>query len=458
MPPSSYRFSPKYTMPLYRFLFFVLPLVLSLLPTSVAIAQEAPLLSLEEAINLALANNHQVQLRRIETRISANNVNPAVVGKAPQLNLNASYELGWSTTETETLPLGPGENEPFNLDGISNSLFISPEISWLLLDGKASFFRLEQLRTADLANQLALEQAMETTVLQVSRLYLQAAQQLSQRAVLVAGLDLTAERLRRTRTANRYGTNLSLLSRQIESNYKTDSIQLVNLDLAVANLKRDLNQLMGRNATLPFELQTDFFNPNRLSLPPLEAALLEQNTLLELQQRQLEVAKYDQELTQSAFRPSLSAYANVSFAYLQDDANFLQSNRALGPNVGLRFQLPISDGGARRINAENATMAIQLRELELEELRMALLKDLRNAYASYEAQLEALAIEQENLSVFEENLTFTENSFQQGTSNNLEVRAAQLELLSARERIVGYLFAVCQSELQIAYLAGLILE
>jgi outer membrane protein TolC len=195
-----------------------------------------------------------------------------------------------------------------------------------------------------------------------------------------------------------------------------------------------------------------------LDLKMLEETLRQRNTTLKLLQENVQLADLDINLSKAAYRPSLQASANISYSYLQNDANFLQVSRTIGPAVGVNFNMPIADGGARRIKKQSATLRLAQRNLERTDTEEELVKELNNAFATYENTLAQLQIERSNLKAFEQNLQNMQNMYTLGTVTNTDVRAAQLNLNAAQNRINNYQFTIKQAEVQLYLLAGLLVN
>lgn len=435
-------------------IYISLVLACSLLFSNSSIAQET--LSLDAAVQTALANNHQIQIRQYDVEMRARQVDPAMVGRRPTIDLNASYELGWSDANIETLALGPGAEgtSTMELDGISNDIIIGPQLNMVLLDGKAGKYRLEQLGTLSQLAQLQLQQTIEQTIANVSAAYLQLALQQSLMDITQQSIALSQDRLNRVQQDATYGTSSSLQQLQVEVDLKTDSASLRNLVLNYENARRNLNQLMGKPVTDVYQVADQLTIDTDLQLLELERDLRERNLLLKLGDHNVQLANLDVQLNQAAYRPSLQAYANLNLVYLQDKANFLQSNRVIGPNVGVRFNYPLYDGGARRIKVETAALAKQQKELERSSTEEELVKELYNAFAIYQNTLAQWEIEKSNLPVFEQNLLHTQNRLKLGTATQTDVRTAQLNLNAAQNRISNYQFTIKQAEISLFLLSG----
>ena len=414
-------------------------------------------LTLEQAIQTALANNHQIKISQYDLDMAKKQIHPSMVGKSPTVDLNASYEFGYSDARIETLTLGPnpeGGNTIIELNGISNDIILSPEVNLVLLDGKVSTYRLEQLESISHLSELQLRQVMEQTVANVTGAYLQMAQTQSLLEITEASLAFTQDRLNRAINDAKYGTSTSLQQLQIEVDLKTDSANWRNLMLQLANARRDLSRLMGEDNTSEFLVEMGLSLDMNLDLKTLEQQLQAQNTIIALNEEQVNQAEIDIKLAQAAYRPTLQGYANLNMVYLQDDANFLQSNRVIGPNIGVRFRYPIYDGGARKIRESTAFIAKEQKALQKEDTQLDLIKELRNTYAIYQNSKEQLRIERSNLIAFERNLENMNNNYRLGLVNNTDVRAAQLNLDAAKNRVNNYQYTIKQAEIGLQLLAG----
>ncbi len=438
---------------------FILSFLMTLLITPALQSQE--LLNLEEAIRITLENNHQIRLRKIDAEITAKQVHPAMVGRRPTIDLNASYELGYSDARIETLAGGVGGNgdaSPTDLDGISNDIVIGPELNLVLFDGGAGRYRLDQLSTSNAIAQLQLRNTTEQAIANVTNTYLQMAQEQSLLDIARQNITLTQNRLDRAIQDAEYGLSGSLQQLQIEVDLRADSAALRNRQLAYENARRNLNRQMGRATSESFVVNGQLTVVTDLSLPELEKALRQNNTSLKIGNEGIKMAAIDLQLSNTAFKPTIQGYANLNYAYLQDKASFLQTNRVLGPNVGVRLQVPLFDGGARRIKKESAVLSENQKQLEQQDIEAEMVKELQNTFATYQNTLEQWRIEKGNLRLFERNLENLQNRFLLGTATNTEVRTAQLNLNATLNRISNYQYTIKQAEVMLYLLSGKLLN
>lgn len=421
-------------------------------------AQEV--LTLDQAVQTALENNYQIRIRQYDVEISQMQVDPALVGRRPVIDLNGTYQFGWSDARIETLPIGPGpEGANVNeLNGISNTVNVGPQLNLTLIDGKAGKYQLEQFSKLSAIASLQLRQTIEQTISAVTSAYLNIAREQSLMGITRQNIELSQERLARVTQDASYGNSSSLEELQVEVDLKTDSVTLRNQALIYENAKRDLLHLMGLKLYEDYVVEEDVLINSTLRSEALEQQFLSNNTLLKISDQNVALAELDIDLAKSAYRPRLSGFANVNYNYIQDDASFLLETRTFGPNIGVNLSIPILDGGARRIRKQSAEVRMDQRTLEKEELADALLQDLRNIYATYRNTLEQLRIEKSNLRSFERNLENIEDKFRLGLATNTDVRAAQLNLNAAQNRISNYQFTIKQAEIDLYLLSGQLID
>jgi len=444
---------------MHHYIIYIVSLSLCLL-TGILQTNAQELLSLEQAIELALAHNQQIKVSQYDAEVSALQVDPSIVGRSPVLDFNANYTAGWSDASIETLPLGPtsdGDNTN-DLEGFSHTVALGPELVLLLYDGKASRYRLQQLGRQNELAKLQLQQTIENTLLNVINAYVEVARQQSLMSITRQNVLLSKDRLERAVQDASYGTSSSLDQLDIEVDLKTDSVALRNQVLQYENARRDLTYLLGNNVPNEFEVDSQLYVNTALDLNELASTLQQNNTLVRLVEKNVELADLELSIAKAAYRPYLQGFANVNYSYIQNEASFLQTTRTIGPNAGVRLNVPILDGGARRIQRQSAQLNKQKALTEQTDVEAELLKELNNAYATYQNTLEQLRIEKSNLASFERNLENMQNQFALGLVTNTDVRRAQLNLNSAQNRVSNYQYTLKQVEVILLQLSGQLVE
>lgn len=417
----------------------------------------APELTLRQATSLALANNPQLKALTFDRALTQNSAKPVVAGIGPTVELKGQALVGYGNTRVETVNLGPpgSENTPLELDGLRHGIVLQPEASWLVYDGGRGQARLKQLRLADEAAGLALENAREQTIAGVTKTYLAAARLQRQLDLVAENIDLSNERLARIQRDAQFGQASSLRQLQAAVDLNTDSTAYRNLALEVDNLKRSLNQLMGRDPETACSLSVPpNLRPRPLPYDSLQTELLANNEEIALAQQRIRNSEQALDLAGLAWKPNVQLYANVNYLNQSDNANFLLENRNFGSEAGVRASYTLFDGGLRTIEKQNAKLRVEQSQANRENIESQLLTLLRQAHATYNNSRQQLAFEQQNLPLFELNFEKTSADYRLGQTDATALRAAQLNLNAAKTRIVLQRFSVMEAEVELLRLTG----
>ncbi|TRX62546.1 TolC family protein [Fulvivirga sp. M361] len=428
-------------------------LVLSTLSYSL-IAQE--MLTLEQAIDKALENNYDIKLEKYNIEISENNVSRAVSGQMPRLEHQMNYELGYSDAEIQTLNISPeaGENPPLELSGSSRELTIQPQLSIPIFNGFSGRYRYKQLENTYQTSELQLTAVIEQTISSTVSTYLEVARLQSRLGIDLDNIALSFDRWQRVKIDATFGAANSVRQLQAEVDLKTDSANYRNVILSYENSRRNLNLIMGQPADQIFTVQEDILLSDELDYAKLENEMKMRNTQLNLSELGIHNATYEVKISEATWFPNISGYTNYTYLDSEDDASFLQSNQVYGPGVGISLSYPLFTGGANKIQRQNAQIRLKKEKTRLGSVNLSLEKDLRNAYAQYANNQQQLRIEKANLRTYEQNFEKVKEDHSLGQVDATDLRTAQLNLSSARNRINDLTYNVKQSEVALLQLTG----
>ncbi len=422
------------------------------------LAERAERLPLADAISLALANNPTLAVLAYDRQISRNNVAPVVAGIGPRVEIRGSTFAGYGDGRVVTIPLGPPSsdaNRPLNLNGESYGFTIQPEANWLVYDGGRGRARLEQLRLLDADQALAIEGSREATVAQVSEVYLQAVSIERQIALAEGNIGFTLERIERITRGRELGQGNTLAVLSERANLATDSVGLQSLRLALANVKRALNLLMGRDPETAFEVESPVLPQGvPLSYDSLYAAMLADNEDLRRAQTRLQLSSQAERLQRSSYLPNVQLYVNGTYLDQVDNASFLRENRLLAAQGGVRLSYTIFDGGLRDLERQNATLATAKAKQGETAQRLALETQLRQAYAERASLLAQVRFLRQTLPTAELAFAQAERELLLGQATGTQVREAQLRVLAARTSIATKEVEVAVAEVELLRLTG----
>ena len=128
---------------------------------------ELPLLSLEEALTIALEQNYGVRIARNATMIADNNAQGikglGAAGMLPNINLNG----GWNESRDNVRQQFFNGNLQERAGARTDRANASVQLNWTLFDGLQMFAQQDRLHELQQQSDLALRQAIENTIAQV---------------------------------------------------------------------------------------------------------------------------------------------------------------------------------------------------------------------------------------------------------------------------------------------------
>ncbi|MEM6724593.1 MAG: TolC family protein [Bacteroidota bacterium] len=412
------------------------------------------LLTMEQALQIALENNLGIKIAQNNIQISENSVSKGNAGLLPQVNLNGGIDYNLNSGNIAFVPeVFPRPDLAFSFEP-SNNINASATATYTLFDGWASITNYKVLQSNLNISEMQARLTIENTLIQVVNAYYQAAQQ--QENVKIAGEQITIskDRLERAKTRNEFGGNNTLDVLNAEVDLNTDSVNLVTNILNFENAKRNLNNLLNRSLTADFLLEERVAFLTDVSLEDLRDKVLNQNTEVRLANQNLEIAKLDLKSARSGFYPTVNASASYLWATSQFKAQGTQRSTTGTITGGLTVSYPLFEGGRRNIQRQNATIAIENRLLEQQQTKELLERDLEIAFANYENSRYILRIEQTNIKSAEANFERSKANFDVGQINNTQFREAQFNLANARTRIANAIYTAKIAEMELIRLSG----
>lgn len=418
------------------------------LPAWNAWAQES--LDLEKAIQVGLDKNLQIKiavenvtLREGERRIGAGDL------FMPQVD--ATYLRSFSTEDvTQRFVNDPAprqiddaktRNENFSVVGIYG---FRPEATIVMK-------RLGQLTEI---SELEAKIAVENTVAGISTAYYRLILELQRYKVLKETLRLSKARVDIAKAQYELGGagKRDFLSAQVD--YNGDSSLLLTQEEIILNARVNLNELMAVAPDTEYTLQDTILISEPLQLEfLLENAFLENKQLL-IAQRQKNVAFLQMKELQASRLPAINLNASYLNNTLNSDAGFLIQNQRQGFNYGGNITVNLFNGLSLTRRIQNAKVQQKIQEYSLDQFQIQLQSDIQRAFNTYQKNRQLLLIEEKNYQVARENSAIALERFRLGIASYLEFRDAQVNLLSAENRLITSIFQIKEQEIELMRLSG----
>ena len=408
------------------------------------------ILTLEEAKAVTLSNNYGIKIAQNNVQIAENNTDKKANGYLPTVNATGGLNGN----------LG-GSDQTFN-SGMENKVsnaFIwganaALNANYTLFD-KSRNLTLEQLKENVTLVNLQLSQTIENNLLQVYNGFFQVAQLEENISALEQAMAISRKRLQRANYGLEYGQGSGLNVLNAEVDIQRDSVNILNAQQQLANARRNLNVLMGRNTNEIFVTDADLVYAENLQLTELTQAAKEENIALQINRKNLAVNEMSLGIIDAERKPILSAGAAYTYNYSDNAAEaFITSSNSRGLGANLSLNWNIFDGGSRQIREENTRVNLSNQKLQITQLEQQTEAQIINAWESYQNALYILKVQENAVTTNEENFARTEEQLRIGRISSLEFRQAQLNLLNAQVSLNQSKYDAKIREIQMLQLAG----
>ena len=407
-------------------------------------------LTLEDAVKIALENNYAIKIATNTVTIQKTNVALGNAGILPTITANV---LDNNSIQNSSQTRQDGTQTKLD-NAKNNNLTYGVGLDWTVFDGLRMFARLDQLKELQKLGEAQLKLTIITRISDVNAAYYNLVQQQQQLAALDTTLVISNQRL--TLAQNRFtigkASKLEVLNAQVDLN--TDQVALLRQKELYANSKIILNELMARDITTDFKVIDQLKVDALLVLPELKALAEKQNPQLEAQIISKRVAELELKQIKAARYPTVRVNSAYNFSESQSSLGFVAQSQSRGLNYGFSASLNVFDGFSQNRNEKIAKIQIENAKLNVEQQNLTLQSQLASSYQTYVTNLELIALEEKNEAIAKQNLNITLDKFRIGTITTLEFRTAQLNYVNAKVRYSNAQFQGKLSEIALRELAG----
>jgi outer membrane protein len=415
-----------------------------------AIGNAQDILTLENAIKIALENNYEIKIATNNLKITKTNVAIGNAGMLPSINANASDNKSiQNSTQTRSngtvVELENAEN---------NNLNYGIDLNWTIFDGMKMFARFDQLKELQNWSDAQLKMTILTTVSNVNSIYYELIQQQQRIADLDSTIVISKKRLEFTK--NRYtigkGSKLDVLNAEVDLN--TDNGNLLKEKQTYNNAKTVLNRILARDLKEDFIVTQSIKVDRNLQLNELTELAEKQNPELVMQIINKKVAELELKQIKGERYPIISLNSGYNFNESTSSLGFNTQASSRGVNYGFTAALNLFDGDRQNRNEKIAKMQIDNTSLAIAQQTNTLKSNLSVAFQVYLTNLDLINLEEKNTAISKQNLEITAEKFKIGTITSVEFRVAQLNYINSKMRLNNAYFQAKLSEITLRELAG----
>jgi len=413
-------------------------------------AQGTEPLDLEKAVLIGLERNYGIKIASNNVVIAERDVKigvgtffmPTLTGNfVNSFNREDVKQQFANSPEPNEIPGARTENENYSLVGFFG---FRPE----------TIYTIQRLGKLAEVSELQAKVLVENTVAAISSAYYRLVLELQRHKVLETTLELSQSRLDIAKAQYDLGGagKRDYLTAQVD--YNSDLSLLVNQDLIIENARINLNELLALTPDREFSVNdTITVDKNLLLENLLENAYLNNKEYLATQ-RMENVAFLAVKETQAERLPQINLNASYIKNTFTSQAGFLLLNQRTGYNYGLTASLNIFSGFTLNRRIQNARVEKLNAEYALQDLEILMVSDIQRAYNTYNTNIKLLDIEYSNYKTAIENADIALERFRLGISDYLQFRDAQVNLLTAENRLLTALYNIKEMEIELMRLSG----
>lgn len=425
-----------------------------LLVAALQTSRAQTVLTLEEALAAALANNYGIRLAKNDSVAGAIDASFADAAFLPRVNAAAGYPLATNYVN-QNFPEG---NTPDRQGWeIIRSPSASVNLAWTIFDGLKMFATRDRVEEIARLGELFVRSEVVNTTAQVTTTYFDIVRQKQQLRAIEEQMSINEERVKVAdrKLSTGLGSKPELLQASVDLNAQK-ALQLQQQTL-IAQRKEDLNLLAGLTLPADFDVADSIVFRTDLRLADIESSLDATNPDLILAQRNVGISQLALREREAERLPTVSLNSGYNFSSRTFDKAvnpFTPSSRSNGFNVGVSANIPILNNKLAMRNIEQAELDIEYSQLQAADLQTQLQADARNTFREYVYQQQALQWEEQNIRLARENVMIALERFRQGVSTNLELREAQISLEAAYNRLIAARYNAKVAEVELLRLRG----
>ncbi|HTX89459.1 MAG TPA: TolC family protein [Bacteroidales bacterium] len=406
------------------------------------------LLTVQDAIGLAMKNNYDILISRTGADIDKANNTPGNAGMLPSIGVNAADAFTYSHLHQEM----PDGSTLTKGNASTNTLTADVGLDWTLFDGGKMFITKKKLEEIQSLGEIQFKDQVMQTLYNVILSYYDVVRQKQQLASINEVIKYNEERVIILQASFNAGlvAKTDLLQAQVDLNvYRENAIVQETVIIAT---KRTLNQLLSRDPDSPFEVIDSIdlnYIPNR---EELNHKLYSNNTQVLSQQKQVDIARLTVKEFVAQQLPNLSFSANYSYLLGHSNYGSVLNNQLLGPQVGGALTIPIFYQGSLRRQIKTSRLGLQSAGYGLENIKLQVNMQLQNALTDYTNEMDLVKLETGNLALARENLDISMDRLQLGQTTSLEVRQAEDSYAQSLLRLILFKYSAKVSETRLKQL------
>lgn len=414
-----------------------------------ASAQDS-LLTVQDAIKMAIEKNFDVIISKNEQEIGTITNSWAMTGALPRLSATATKTFGASNLKQKL-----NNGTVIEKDRSTSQSFAAGfAVNWRVFDGFKMFATKRKLEALERMGEFNFRKTLNETVYDVITSYYGIVTLKEQLQATNEQISLYNDRLKLSRAKLDIGTGAKYEVLEAEVDLNEQKSNLLALQNAIAVAKTSLSNLIGGSLDTAFNITDTIFVQPLPSLKDVRYKIEQQNPDILAANTNLTVLMESKKEINADRLPSLTLNGFYNFNKSSSSAGFNLFNQTYGPSGSIGLSVPIFQGIIVKKQLQVTDIDIRNQQLKIEKAKKDINTSLSNAYINYSSALKTIELEQSNLKLAAENIMIATERYKKLNITAVELRQVQISYNATKFRLYNALNQAKAAEAMVALLSG----
>jgi outer membrane protein len=377
-------------------------------------------ITLNEAIDISLKNNLDIQISKNNEKISNINNNLGIAGGLPTV-------IGVANTNQQVIGLNQelSSGTTTNRTGVfSNNSNLGFTASMLLYNGGRVLATKKRLEELQHLSQEQLNSTIQNAIADVMFKYYSVVQQQNFQSTLKQSIEVSKQRLALIEARRNVGLlgDSEYFQAKLDLNNQTQALQAQNI--VIEQSKDDLLRTMVLSPNTEIVVKDTIMVDTEVPWEKIEVNL-KKNPALLAADIQININKILERETNARRFPSLTVNTGYNYVMNQSSAGFTLLNQNYGPFLGLGVTMPIYTGTVNVRQVQVAKVNTQNARLQREIIDQNFQNTAAKAWEAYTSNLKLIEAERQNYILAQKLLNLITQKFQLGNATNVDIIIAQ---------------------------------
>ena len=416
--------------------------------------------TLQECLDYALANNIQLQQKRITAASDHEDVLQSKAALFPSVSFSTNQNASWRPFAETTINLAGGTMTT-NSNTVSYNGSYGINANWTVWNGNRNTNTIKQNKLTEKIAELGIEQQANTIQEQIAQLYVQILYETEAVNVCIEIIKSSMMQRDRAKTMVEVGSLARVDLVQLEAQVSQDEYSLVSAQSQLANYKLQLKQLLEIHDDETFDIAIpEVSDAQVLAMIPNEQAVynaaLESRPEIQSGKLNIESSEIAIHSARAGYKPTVSLTAGIgsSNSSGQDTDFFKQVKTNMNNSLGLSVSIPIVDNHQTRTNIRKAKYALQTSELNLQEQQKQLYSTIENYWLNATTSQQQFISARNNVKSMQESYDLVSEQFNLGLKNIVELTTGKNNLLQAEQQLLQTKYTALLNAAMLNFYAG----